>query len=257
MKTIIYGGGTISHVRSHLALCAPAFGTTARYLKQQLPFSDLRLTRMASESSKLITNADIHNDIESIIKDSFVKFVVMNAALCDFAGNVEGANSGPHAKRLETSDGSALMELYPTSKLIQHLKAKRPDIFIVGFKTTTEASLETMVEKSRKMDVDLVMANDTVTRKNILYHNLFQSTIEGERKNLLDAIAGIVRARQGDILYEDDKKVIIQLPCFKKLSLIEAEKLAVTQYEKETGRILVPSSKQWSSKQDGAIILTR
>ena len=36
---------------------------------------------MAQESSKLITNQDVCDDIDSIIEDKFVKFVIMNVAL--------------------------------------------------------------------------------------------------------------------------------------------------------------------------------
>lgn len=40
MKTIeIIGGGTVSHMRNHLALCAPAYGQTARTLAE-LAFED-------------------------------------------------------------------------------------------------------------------------------------------------------------------------------------------------------------------------
>lgn len=35
MKIHIIGGGTISYVRNHLALCAPAYGTVARDLTYQ------------------------------------------------------------------------------------------------------------------------------------------------------------------------------------------------------------------------------
>lgn len=31
-RVVILGGGTFSHVRTHLALAAPAFGTTAKQL---------------------------------------------------------------------------------------------------------------------------------------------------------------------------------------------------------------------------------
>ena len=50
---VIFGGGTISHVRSHLALCAPAFGSTAKKIESlcQEIIPDLNtnvlLTRMA------------------------------------------------------------------------------------------------------------------------------------------------------------------------------------------------------------------
>jgi hypothetical protein len=257
MKTVIYGGGTITHVRNHLALCAPAFGITARYLKQQLTFADLRLTRMASETSVLITNNDVSDDIENIIKDPYVKFVIMNAALCDFHGQIGDLVSSKHSERLETTSGHQEMKLAPTPKVITYLRAMRPDIFIVGFKTTTSASLEVMAKKSRKMGVDMVLANDTVTRTNILYHNGFQTTVKGDRKKLLDAMAEIVRIRQGNLLYEDDKEVVMRVSCYYKMSLNGAETLAVSDYKNITGKDLEPSGKQWSNKQDGAIILTK
>ena len=49
----IFGGGTVSHVRNHLALAAPAYGSTAKALatlcKQIIPKMEtvLHLTRMA------------------------------------------------------------------------------------------------------------------------------------------------------------------------------------------------------------------
>lgn len=35
-KIIILGGGTFSPIRNHLSLCAPAFGTTAKYLYENI-----------------------------------------------------------------------------------------------------------------------------------------------------------------------------------------------------------------------------
>ena len=31
---LVYGGGTVSYVRNHLALCAPAYGSTARKIAE-------------------------------------------------------------------------------------------------------------------------------------------------------------------------------------------------------------------------------
>lgn len=59
----IFGGGTFSHVRSHLALAAPAFGTTARNIWLKLHENTeyqvySELTKMASISSDMVTNDD-------------------------------------------------------------------------------------------------------------------------------------------------------------------------------------------------------
>jgi hypothetical protein len=56
-KIVIYGGGTHSFIASHLSLCAPAYGETARRLaelcEEILPNMevDLRLTKMAGGST--------------------------------------------------------------------------------------------------------------------------------------------------------------------------------------------------------------
>ena len=43
-QTVILGGGTFYHIRNHLSLATPAFGTTAKYLHEKLPDSFLYLT---------------------------------------------------------------------------------------------------------------------------------------------------------------------------------------------------------------------
>ena len=61
----IYGGGTFSYVRTHLALAMPAFGETAKKLeilcKERFHNMDvnLHLTKMANSDSKLVTNEDV------------------------------------------------------------------------------------------------------------------------------------------------------------------------------------------------------
>src|SRR5262245_30623557 len=66
MKKIahVIAGGTVYHVRSHLALCAPAYGTTGRKLAELCAQRDkldvcLHLTRMAGGDRNLETSADV------------------------------------------------------------------------------------------------------------------------------------------------------------------------------------------------------
>jgi hypothetical protein len=55
----VVGGGTVSHVRAHLALCAPAYGGTARRLVELCKEHDqtmdviLHLTKMADPKSRI------------------------------------------------------------------------------------------------------------------------------------------------------------------------------------------------------------
>jgi len=55
----IFGGGTISHIRNHLAICAPAYGATANKLFNLFwdygMSVELHLTKMADKDSKLET----------------------------------------------------------------------------------------------------------------------------------------------------------------------------------------------------------
>ena len=39
-KTLVLGGGTFNHVRSHMSLSAPAFGNTAIYINDSLSKSN-------------------------------------------------------------------------------------------------------------------------------------------------------------------------------------------------------------------------
>jgi len=65
----IFGGGTFSDVRSHLALTAPAFGTTAKRIAEfhsrYHSESVLHLTKMADPSSRLLTNHDVEKKTDN------------------------------------------------------------------------------------------------------------------------------------------------------------------------------------------------
>src|SRR6478609_1211563 len=95
-KIHIIGGGTFSHVRNHLALAAPAFGTTARKLYDLFVRSEskdgvlLHLTRMASPTSTSapVTNEDLAKRIEQLVADPDTGVIILNAALCDYDGSV-------------------------------------------------------------------------------------------------------------------------------------------------------------------------
>lgn len=196
-KVHIIGGGTVFHVRPHLALTAPAYGTTARKLadicRDVFPKMDieLHLTRMAGGSKNLETNDDVAGLIASLVKDDTTKIIFMNAAMCDFDGSVPLTHNdiigdarahlegrpvtrvvGKRASRLKTGEGNNLMFLMPAPKVINKIRKERKDIFLVGFKTTSGASEDEQylagLTLCKGASCNLVLANDIQTRTNMI-----------------------------------------------------------------------------------------
>lgn len=171
----IFGGGTIQYMASHLAVCAPAFGTTAkrlyelctsRYLTLGL---SLQLTKMASHSSTLVTNQDVEERVNSIIADPRTKIIFFSCAMCDYQPT--------HGdKYLPRYDSRKTIEIHPTlvpaKKVISNIRKTRKDIFLVGFKETCGATRQEMYERGltlcKESSCNLVLVNDTKTRWNMI-----------------------------------------------------------------------------------------
>lgn len=198
MRTIILGGGTFQPVRNHFSLAAPAFGTTARKLNQMIEGSELYLTKMADPNSKLVTNKDVSDFIDTLLDDYSVNTIILNVAFCDFKSKpIDGIENGFHSERLLTSEGEFNLTLTPTEKVIKKIRLKRPDIFLVGFKTTTNKSPEdqflTGLKMMKSTKCNLVLCNDTVTRNNLIItpeESIYGQTTDRDKslKELVDII---------------------------------------------------------------------
>lgn len=175
----VIGGGTISHIRNHLALCAPAYGTTARRLaelsKAQSDSMDvvLHLTKMGDPASKIETNDDLRQLVTELVDDFKTKIIFWNPAIVDFDGIIGEIDSGKYAERLKTVAKQTFdVSLTPAEKLVDLIRKTRKDIFLVSFKTTTGASPEEQYRAGLNMlkrsSSNLVLANDTVTRLNMV-----------------------------------------------------------------------------------------
>lgn len=196
-KCVVIGGGTFSKVACHLALAAPAFGSTARQLKRYIdalesPCVDthMTLTKMADSNSDLITNEDVEGYIGKLLTDQSVKVIIMNVALCDFS------MENPSEESRLSSLNNYKVELKGVSnKVINHVKQSRPDIFVVGFKTTHGNKPTEQCSKAFKLisesGADLVLANDVKTYNNILITKTLHVR-EGSREDLLQSISSIV-----------------------------------------------------------------
>lgn len=196
MTIHIFGGGTVQYVRSHSAICAPAYGKTARTLFAQLgaTVARLHLTRMADHESSMETNEEVAERLHEVLADPATRAVIFNVALCDHSGQIGDVPSGKYAKRLLSRDGDKVMTLTPTPKLLSQVKAIRPDVFLVGFKTTAG---DTQQEQHRlslrqieETGADIVFANDTVTRNNLVVfeHSLCFGAREPMMKVLVDEL---------------------------------------------------------------------
>lgn len=191
-RVVVFGGGTFTPVACHLALAAPAFGETAKRIHKMFEDngtleSQLVLTKMADSNSLLVTNADVeHFILDVLLPDEGVKAIVMNAAICDFYME----NPSKEA-RLSSSQNYHVTLEGIQGKMLTLIKQRRPDIIVVGFKTTHGASKVEQVAKAftsmHNSNLDMVLANDVDSRNNILITK--DLTIqEGRREFLLEQL---------------------------------------------------------------------
>lgn len=189
-KVIVIGGGTFNHISCHLSLAAPAFGGTARKLHKMFDEagvleSHLVLTKMADPASNLVTNADVALYVEHMLKDKMVKVVIMNAAICDF--EIEN----PGESRLSSSQDYDVTLKGIQGKILSTIRETRPDMVVVGFKTTHGATpTEQLAKAANSMHsnkLDFVLANDVATRNNLLLTPALEVHID-EREELLEQL---------------------------------------------------------------------
>lgn len=172
----VVGGGTIVHVRNHLALAAPAYGSTARELAgicaRMGQSTRLTLTRMADPASAYETNADMERLAQEIVDNKHTKIVFWNPAICDFDGQIGDVAPARKAQRLKTAEGDQQIKLSPANKIVAGIRKDRKDIFLVAFKTTTGATVDEMYVAGLKLmkgsHINLVLVNDVVTRMNMV-----------------------------------------------------------------------------------------
>lgn len=171
-KVHIISGGTISKVRPHFALAAPAYGAVGRTLHklaiEEFANMDVVLhqTRMAGGCHKLETVDDVARLVDRLKDDPLTKVIIMAAAMADFSGEVDAP-----AGRLKTANGTIDMTLVPNEKVVDGIRntpnssgVVRKDIFLVSFKATAGATGEEQyygaLHNLKRSSSNLVFAND-------------------------------------------------------------------------------------------------
>lgn len=245
MKIAIFGGGTVFHVRPHLALAAPAYGRTAKEIqricwnqKKWLNKRDdveLYLTKMAHASSAMETNEHVEKVVDHMLLDPEVKVVFFSVAMCDFTGSIyEPSEFGEPGDFSTTKSGKTeqrlrskleyTMELIPSEKVIHKIRKERKDIFLVGFKTTTGASKDEMFEAGlallKRASCNLVLVNDLHTRLNmIVTPEQSKYAVSDNRDKTLTELVTMTAARsqltftrskvvEGDLIQWNDERFI-------------------------------------------------
>lgn len=218
----IIGGGTVFHVRPHLALSAPAYGWTAREIsrlcnegsvrdrvsgltdKSAPAYRDvhLHLTRMAG-GGECETNEDVRKLLAHLIEDPRTKMIYLPAALCDFEGAIFGDGgrtpSGKDQPRL-SSQTAPTIGLSPAEKLIGMIRKTRKDIFLVGFKTTAGATEDEQylagLTLLKTTSCNLVFANDLHNKRcMIVAPELARYSITTDRRAALLELVQMADAR--------------------------------------------------------------
>lgn len=227
MDKIFYviAGGTFVDVAPHFSFSAPAFGRVGRELAPLLAEAlarlgqpdarvQLVLTRMALGGAErsteersffarvgikdLRTNDEVQHLVDHLVADPTTKGIVLAAAITDFQHSrlmVDGAPSlevGRDRSRLESSR-SLVIEAEPAPKVLANIRRERKDLFLVGFKTTSNMEADAQYLRGLGMmkgaSCNLVLANDLQTRLNMVitpeqarYH---------ETTNRTEALAGL------------------------------------------------------------------
>ena len=191
-KIAVLGGGTNTYISNHLALSAPAYGTTAKTLANKFRRHeenkmevDLYLTKMASSDSIHLgrnlpdTPEEIEELVDKLIADPATRVIIFNVAMVDFKPKLlkeidftfepyhyvtEYESFGKYVRRFSTTKTELILHLSPYQKVIQKIRKERKDILLVGFKTTCGATKEEQFQKGLKLCKDasanIVFVND-------------------------------------------------------------------------------------------------
>ena len=188
-RIAIIGGGTNTYISNHLALSAPAYGSTAKKLANKFRANsenkmqvDLYLTQMAQQApGNPDTSQEVEALIDKLVADPDTRVIIFNVAMVDYKptslfnleSNAYDAYNpveitdkfGKYAGRLNTSKlPEVCLELSVQDKIIQKIRKERKDILLVGFKTTCGATKEEQYNKGLKLCKDssanIVFVND-------------------------------------------------------------------------------------------------
>lgn len=275
-RIAIIGGGTNTYISNHLALSAPAYGTTARHLYQKFlnhsenkMQTEMYLTKMADPSQGYLdTPEDVESLVDELIADPTVRVIIFNVAMVDYKPEALSeevfdnpeytyyqnvtTTFGKYVGRLSTAKHPELrLELSVQDKIIQKIRKERKDILLVGFKTTCGATKEEQFQKGLKLCKDasanIVFVND-VDEKRIKDLNGYLSILKDPEEYLKKAEKGHIYFDFGPIpkAYLDNPKK------FKRDHALFNYKAIVSTLQ-NNGLVTPEESSYWYNTRDEAL----
>lgn len=173
----IIGGGTINHIASHLAVCAPYFGGTARKLEKlchkTFNTMDIKVHMTKMAGGNLETNDDVSKLIDDIVEDDKTKIVFMPVALVDFGSLTDNRNGPRYSTHVDGGKSNKInLELHALPKIVDKVRKKRKDIFLIAFKHTSGLTEDEQyiagLNLCKRASANLVLANDSVSKLNMI-----------------------------------------------------------------------------------------
>lgn len=270
-KIVILGGGTNTYVSNHLALSAPAYGSTAITLEDKFrnhPENkmdvNLYLTKMAHPDCKDApdTPEDIEILVDQLVADPDTRVIIFNVAMVDFKPEILHTNLGitntketiedfgKYNRRLSSSS-SVILGLSPYQKVINKIRKERKDILLVGFKTTCGATKEEQFQKGLKLCKD--------ASANIVFVN----DVDKERIEKLDKALSLPRNSRNLYEFLQDKSFIgdtghdymtnsVQYLERQSKHLIESNTKAINTLQ-NNGLVTPEESSYWYNTRDEAL----
>lgn len=181
----IFGGGLEHKIANHLSLAAMAYGTVARQLsgictaKFEKMDVNLHLSKMAG--GNLTTVDSVIDKVEEVITDLNTKVIFFTCAFPDYQPVKTSSYSHvslpisdtPEQRRFDSRKDQLLdINCKAGEKVIDRIRKKRKDIFLIGFKTTVNKTEQEMFElglrQCKESSVNLCFVNDTITRKQMI-----------------------------------------------------------------------------------------
>lgn len=156
----IVGGGALAPISPNIALCAPAYGQTARALLSIVKAHDrpaeMILTRMADPTSPHETVADLQALAETWAADRRCRVVFWSAS------TPAAWMTADHPLMMAPDAGRRIVSAFAT----------RPDVTLVLFSPTRGASRDEQINAAMDLmaatSCALVLANDSATRTNLV-----------------------------------------------------------------------------------------
>jgi len=171
-RVLITAGPTIEYIDPVRVITNQSSGKTGVLLTSELISAGAKVTliygpgkELPPKGAKIVniqTLEEMFNAVRSEMKRKF-DIVILAAAASDYTPEK------PSAKKIKSNLEKVVLKLKRAPKIIDEIKKKQRDVFLIGFKAEANISKESLVKEARKKikesGADLIIANDVGIKK--------------------------------------------------------------------------------------------